>query len=172
MFYNSAAAKSSGADILLAKFTSRYATAGSTRISATYSVLAWPTTTGDSVPTSQRGLYPVAFSDTRINGGVLTEGRLELFASSAGPLSNTIQFVRLVFDDSSTTAPEDVESGETNAEFVPSVPEDDLVLKSQLLRKIKALQKKIRRAKKAGNTVKARKLTKKLKKLKRQLSAL
>ena len=54
----------------------------------------------------------------------------------------------------------------------PPVINNNLVLKSKLLRKIKKLKKKAKKVKKKGNTSKAKKLKKKIKKLKKQLKAL
>lgn len=174
-FINRVSANSDGTSILFARFSSRYSTTGFAIVSTNYSVLAWPNTTGSAGPVSVSGLLPVAFSDSRINNGAETTGFLELSASSSGPVSNTIRFVRLVFDDSSTDLPDGVVAGETDNEFVLESPTDvagDAAERSRLKRKIKALKRKIRSARRSGNSSKARKLRAKLKKLKKRLRAL
>lgn len=171
-FYNSVVAKSSGREFLFAKFSSRYSTTGNTPVSQNFSVLASPNTTAASFPRTLTALHTIAFTDARINNGAETFGFLEHRASSEEPFSNSIAFVRLVFDDSSTEPPDGVMTGGTDPEFVPPVPADNATEKAQLLRKIKLLKRKIKRAKRAGNTTKVRKLKKKLRTLKQRLRLL
>jgi PEP-CTERM motif len=52
-----------------------------------------------------RGLARLDFSDTRINGGASTIGWLELEARAVVGGGASVQIHRLIFDDTSTTAP-------------------------------------------------------------------
>jgi hypothetical protein len=56
-------------------------------------------------PLSQRALNPISFSDARVNGGLLTEGWLEVHAFNTSATNHTVQFTRLIFDDASVTRP-------------------------------------------------------------------
>jgi len=113
------------------------------------------------------------FSDTRINGGAISNGFLDIHSAALSPTSNTVTFVRLVFDDESPTAPSGITAGGTNKKWLTPGERAALISQiSKLSRKIKKLKAKAKKAKRAGNFSKAKKLNKKIKKLKKQLSAL
>ncbi len=73
-------------------------------------------------PKSAVALNPIAFTDTRINGGLLTSGWLEVHAFNTSVTSNTVQFTRLIFDDASVTRPEFSSIPGTQTEF-GAIPE-------------------------------------------------
>lgn len=50
-------------------------------------------------------LNPVTFTDSRINGGLPTDGYLEVNSIAAGLGANSVTLTRFVFDDASTTRP-------------------------------------------------------------------
>jgi len=50
-------------------------------------------------------LNPVIFTDSRINGGLPTDGYLEVNSFAAGQGANSVTLTRFVFDDASTTRP-------------------------------------------------------------------
>ncbi len=78
-------------------------------------------------------LNPITFTDTAINGGMTTEGYLEVYAFVNPPPGlvglngneqfngPVVQFTRLVFDDENTMRPDpmNVSTTETYTEFVP-----------------------------------------------------
>ena len=74
-------------------------------------------------PLSRSYLNPVTFSDTRINGGVATEGWLQVDAWSASGLEHTVELSRLIFDDASTTRPGFTSIPGVQTEWVAAVPE-------------------------------------------------
>lgn len=82
---------------------------GSVRV---YSVDVTSYVVSATSPQSQTGLFPVLFTDAKFNGGAATNGFVEVrgFNSATGP-RNTVQAVRLVFDDASTEAPTGVVAG-------------------------------------------------------------
>lgn len=121
-----------------------------------------------TTPQSVRGLTPVTFTDARINGGTTTNGFLDTQAFNTSITSHTVQLVRLVFNDSSTSLPSGVTPGGTNPEFDPTVTAQRAKLSSD----IKKLSKKAKKLKKKGKKKKAKKLSKKIKKLESSLAAL
>ena len=64
-------------------------------------------------------LNPVTFTDPGINGGMPTDGYLELNTIAGGVNANSVTLTRFVFDDSSTARPTGVDTGTTYTEFVP-----------------------------------------------------
>lgn len=78
----------------------------------------------DSTGFNIRYLNPISFTDSRINGGLLTNGFLEVNSISIPETSATVALTRLIFDDGSTAAPV-VSLGETYSNFEPvsAVPE-------------------------------------------------
>ncbi len=123
-----------------------------------------------STPRTTRGLTPLTFSDARINGGQTTNGFAEILASSLSPTDNSIEILRLVFDDASTTAPEDVVVGGRKPEWIQAAEFAVLIAKnSKLKRKVKKFRKNREKKARTGNFSKARKLRKKVKKLKKDL---
>jgi len=83
-----------------------------------------PTSTG---PISRPRLIPVTFTDARINSGAATMGFLEIQAFNTVAVDGTVEAVRLVFDDTSTTAPGGVVTGGSDTEWVaPLAPEVDV----------------------------------------------
>ena len=130
---------------------------------------------------SANGLIPITFTDSMINGGVTTNGFLDVRASNTSFTEHVVEILRLVFDDESTAQPTGVIAGDTDPEWAPDTAtppaQPDLflqtsALKSQLVRKIKKLKKKQTKARKSGNSRKARAFAKKLKKLKKQVKTL
>lgn len=79
-----------------------------------------------SSPASAAGLVPIFFQDARINGGSNTGGFLDVSAFSTGFTNHTVQILRLVFDDASTTAPTGVTAGGSNTEWTSPVAEIDI----------------------------------------------
>lgn len=68
-------------------------------------------------------LNPISFTDASINGGVLTQGYLEVHSFNVFEASATVALTRLIFDDASTTlAKTGLSTGTTYTTFVP-VPE-------------------------------------------------
>jgi hypothetical protein len=72
-----------------------------------------------------RGLARLKFNDTQINGGVLTEGwvDVEAWGDTVGSERARVQFHRLIFDDASTTAPTGLTSASTGIQEWSAVPE-------------------------------------------------
>ena len=84
-------------------------------------------------PVSATYLNPITFTDSAINGGMTTEGYLEVYAfvnpapglvglsGNAQLNGSVVQFTRLVFDDENTMRPDpmNVSTTETYTEFVP-----------------------------------------------------
>ena len=70
-------------------------------------------------------LNAIYFSDARINGGVSTQGYLEVNAFNSSSTSQTVALTRLVFDNASTTlGTSGLSTSATYSEFVPAaVPE-------------------------------------------------
>jgi hypothetical protein len=60
---------------------------------------------GRAFPVAASYLNPITFTDSRINGGTLTEGWLQVNAFNTSATDHTIQFARLIFDDANTTRP-------------------------------------------------------------------
>jgi hypothetical protein len=56
-------------------------------------------------PKSAVALNPIAFTDTGINGGAVTNAWLEVHAFNTSATGHTVQFTRLIFDDASVTRP-------------------------------------------------------------------
>ena len=73
---------------------------------------------------SLSGLIPFTFSDSRINSGFTTNAFAEIRAFNTNKTTHTVQVVRTIFDDSSTTAPGDAVAGGTYPEWV--APEPDI----------------------------------------------
>lgn len=120
-------------------------------------------------------LFPIVFTDSRINNGDVTEAFMQVTASHQNSNSFSVELIRLIFDDENTTRP-GASIGTTYPEWQEATPPpptmnidsaviDIIVLKKQ----IKKAKKKIKKAKKSGKKAKLKKLKKKLKKLKQQL---
>ena len=71
---------------------------------------------------ADRGAVPFAFTDARINNGVETNGFLDI-EGLASNSSASLQIHRLIFDDSSTTAPTGLTSASTGIAEWSAVPE-------------------------------------------------
>ncbi|MEM9016589.1 MAG: hypothetical protein AAGC68_06215 [Verrucomicrobiota bacterium] len=130
------------------------------------------TGTSSSNPVEARGLFPIQFIDSRINGGALTEAIVELEArNEPGPnFAQAVEILRVIFDDSSTFIdPDDVE--DDLPEFVPSAGTPDSVIRQSIRRKIARLNRKIRQAKARGDTRRVLVLKRKVRALKRRLSS-
>jgi hypothetical protein len=56
-------------------------------------------------PVSAIFLNRVTFADTRVNGGALTNGWLEMRVSNGSAPSHMVQLTRLIFDDAGVTCP-------------------------------------------------------------------
>ena len=56
-------------------------------------------------PHDRRYLNPISFTDSRVNGGAVTNGWLESHAFNSSRTSHTVEFTRLIFDDKSVTRP-------------------------------------------------------------------
>ena len=132
-----------------------------------YASAAGQTSKGGTNPSSAVGLLPVSFSDNRINNGKTTSGFLEVSATSSGFFTNSVSFVRLVFSDTRTRAPNRVTAGGTNREFGDSVTK-----KFKLKRKLKKLKTKRRAANQKGDFSLSNKLRVKIRKLKKKLKSL
>ena len=78
-----------------------------------------PATGGRSSSFDIKYLNPVTFTDQRINGGIPTDGFLEVNMIAAGSNASSVTLTRFVFDDSSTARPTGVDTGTTYTEFVP-----------------------------------------------------
>jgi hypothetical protein len=73
---------------------------------------------------SATALNPITFSDSRINGGLITGAWVEVHAFNESPTSHTVEFTRLIFDDESTTRPEFAAIPDVQTEWSPSaIPE-------------------------------------------------
>jgi len=127
-----------------------------------------------TVPFTRNLLIPVEFSDSRINGGVTTNGFMHVKAFHTNFNTFAIQLLRLIFDDANTAAPGASVGTDYTVwqEFVTPPPttqidrSNDIVL---ILIDIKKTKKKIKKAKKSGKKAKLKKLKKQLKALKRRL---
>jgi hypothetical protein len=73
-------------------------------------------------PKSAVALNPIAFTDTRINGGAVTDAWLEVHAFNTSATNHTVQFTRLIFDDASVTRPAFASIPDTQTEF-GAIPE-------------------------------------------------
>lgn len=113
-------------------------------------------------------LVLVTFHDKRINGGKPTDGFLEINGENLNNSSQSIQLVRLIFDDASTARPSGVAPGGTDAEWVDPTPR----LRSKLKRQIRATKKKLRNARRAGKKAAVRRLKKRLRMAKKELRQL
>jgi hypothetical protein len=67
-------------------------------------------------------LNPITFTDSRINGGALTNAWLQVNAFNTGATSHTVALTRVIFDDASTTRPAFASIPGTQTEF-SAVPE-------------------------------------------------
>jgi hypothetical protein len=75
-------------------------------------------------PRSLSYLNAITFTDSRINGGNLTEGWLQVNAFNTSATDHTVEFSRLIFDNASTTAPIGVQTTDVAyPAFVAAVPE-------------------------------------------------
>jgi hypothetical protein len=72
-------------------------------------------------PASSRFMGAITFTDNRINGGVVTEAWLEVYAV-ASDSDQSVEMTRLIFDDASTTRPAFTEIPGTQTEW-SAVPE-------------------------------------------------
>lgn len=132
-------------------------------------------------------LFPITFKDARINENATTNAFLEVRFSRTRWDTQSIQLVRVVFDEDDTVAPTEVNTGGNDSEWLS--PEAiaaaaaaeaksaaDAAAKaaelSTLSKLVKKTSAKLKKAKKSGNTTKAKKIAKKLKKLKKQLKSL
>lgn len=79
------------------------------------------TNAGSGNPVSVNGLVPLTFTDPRINSNQPTNGFLDMRAFNLDVSTHGVQIVRLVFDDSSTSAPAGVVPGGVNTEFAPEI---------------------------------------------------
>ncbi|MCX8497002.1 MAG: PEP-CTERM sorting domain-containing protein [Akkermansiaceae bacterium] len=77
---------------------------------------------GDWVESTDRALVTFVFSDARINDGEYTSGFLDIEGLASNG-SASLQIHRLIFDDSSTTAPNGVTSATTGLSEWSAVPE-------------------------------------------------
>ena len=57
------------------------------------------------IPTEARSLNAITFTDSRVNGGVATQGWMEVWAYNTSATDHTVELTRLIFDDASTTRP-------------------------------------------------------------------
>lgn len=124
-------------------------------------------TDSGSTPRDLSGFVPVTFSDPQINDGKVTHGLLEVRVYNTNFDSNTIEFVRLVFDDASVNTPSDAVVGGMKPEF-DRIP----VLRKQLKAELRKLKKALRRAKARDNKAKIRKFSRQIRKIKRKLRRL
>ena len=90
--------------------------------------------TTSASPRSAFHLNPFSFTDSRINGGVLTNGWLEVHAFNESSTRHTVQLTRLIFDDESTTRPAFTSIPDVQPEWgVAAVPEPSGFLATSLL---------------------------------------
>lgn len=81
------------------------------------------TANSSSNTVSVQALVPVAFSDENINGGILTNGFIDVQSSNDYYRNHVIQIFRLVFDDNDTAAPTGVVAGgDPFPEWAPPAP--------------------------------------------------
>lgn len=99
-------------------------------------------------PASVRNFVPVRFTDASINGGVPTEGLLEVLGENINRFEHRIQLVRLVFDDANPSRPE-VKLGQVFPEWNSpmSLNSPSKAVSDKLERKIAALERKLRQIK-------------------------
>jgi hypothetical protein len=71
---------------------------------------------------TKSGLAAIRFNDLNINGGVVTNGWLDMTATASSSLVQ-LQIHRLIFDNASTTAPTGVSSASTGIPEWNAVPE-------------------------------------------------
>ncbi len=81
---------------------------------------------GSGYPYDWDYLYPVTFSDVRINNGQPTSGFLDVSAFNISHTKHAVQIRRLIFDNESTEAPSGVDIMNTYSEWTPA-PEIDVV---------------------------------------------
>ena len=74
-----------------------------------------------AIPQTTREFVPVTFTDSKINGGAVTNGLLEVLAFNTSFFVHEIRLVRLVFDDATTAAPSNAVPGGINPTFDPSI---------------------------------------------------
>lgn len=77
---------------------------------------------GNGVPVYAEGVARISFNDNRINGGLKTDGWLELEAEANNPVFS-VKLVRLIFDDASTVAPLNVTATDSAYQTWVAVPE-------------------------------------------------
>lgn len=150
-------------NVNVATTTKYFAYAGFNLPGGRYGVASTQTT-----PTALNEFFPFTFSDRRINGGAVTNGRIELNIYNSAFEDHTIAIVRLVFDDAGTAAPTGLDVGVDYPEWIDPTP----AKRAALLSQIQKLKKKIRIARKKHQTTKVQRLKKKLRRLKIQLAAL
>ena len=76
-------------------------------------------------PRTAMCLNPITFSDSRVNSGALTQAWLEVHAFNTSASDHTVEFTRLIFDDTSTTRPafDEIPGTQTEWSAVSAVPE-------------------------------------------------
>ncbi|MEM9016590.1 MAG: hypothetical protein AAGC68_06220 [Verrucomicrobiota bacterium] len=118
-------------------------------------------------PQTVQGLFPIEFTDVRINGGALTEGWLEIEARNESDGNQEVEIIRLIFDDASTTIdPSRIE--ENHPEFSAGKVIDEN-LRGALEAKIKRFNRLIRKAKRSGETGRIRVLKRKIRVVRQRL---
>lgn len=123
----------------------------------------------NGTPNDVTGFVPVTFQDSRINKGARTKGFVQVRAFNTATDEHAVEFVRLIFNDSSTSfgSPPPM-TATVYPEFVPTNPATIAKLK----RKIRKLQKRQKKLKRAGKASAARRIAKKVRKLKKRLRLL
>lgn len=129
----------------------------------------YSTSRRNGTPNDVTGFVPVTFQDSRINKGARTSGFVQVRAFNTATDEHAVEFVRLIFNDSSTSfgSPPPM-TATVYPEFVPTNPATITKLKRQ----IKKLQKRQKKLKRAGKASAARRIAKKVRKLKKRLRLL
>lgn len=115
--------------------------------STTYSVWVGSTSDSGGSPQSIKGFILVRFTDARINGGVPTEGLLEVFAENLSFNEHRIELVRLIFDDADPNLPKVILENpfpEWADSAALTTPVPTTSAPGKIERKIAALERKIR----------------------------
>lgn len=168
--------KNSGTTLGFASFTRTVNTSGTTTFSSAAVKTFGEDTVIASSAASTIGSFPITFSDQRINGGAVTEGVIEIRASSYGPPTGapelSVELVRLIFDDADVDLAGPVDLFASFSEWVPSVRPDNSALIRALNAKLVKLNKKTKQALRKKQSAKVRRFLSQARKIQAQISAL
>lgn len=131
--------------------------------------------TSTTAPTNVRELVPIAFTDSRINGGAQTNGLLDIRCENLDRADHQVILIRLIFDDANTAEPTDVDVRDPEAHWVDPTPALQAARAAEIAglnRKLKALKKKLRKAKRSGNRNRLAKARRQIRTVRKQLRSL